>query len=48
MLGLFVNTVTADEEYYLVNRDKLTQHIQMALSKNQKNFFVISFCLFEL
>ena len=30
--------VTADEKYYLANRDNLTQHIQMALSKKQKMF----------
>ena len=38
MLGLFVNTYTAGKKCYLVNRDNLTQHIQMALSKKQKNF----------
>ena len=36
ILGLFVNTLTADDRYYLVNRENLTQHIQMAFSKNQK------------
>ena len=38
ILGLFVKTLTADEKYYLVNRDNLTQHIQMALFKKQKTF----------
>ena len=38
VLGLFVNTMTAEKKDYLVNRDNLTQHIQMALSKKQKKF----------
>ena len=38
ILGLFVNTLTAEKKDYLVNRDNLTQHIQMALSKKQKKF----------
>ena len=33
-----VNTLTADEKYYLVNTDNLTQHIQMVLSKKQKTY----------
>ena len=38
ILWLFVNTLTADEKYYVVNGENLTQDIQMALSKNQKYF----------
>ena len=38
ILGLFVNTLNGDEKYYLVNRDNLTQHIQMALPKKQRTF----------
>ena len=38
ILGLFVNTLTAEKKDYLVNRDNLTQHIQMALTKKQKKF----------
>ena len=38
VLGLFVNTLTAEKKDYLVNRDNLTQHIQMALTKKQKKF----------
>ena len=38
ILGLFVNTLNADEKYYLVNRDNLPQHIQMASSKKQRTF----------
>ena len=35
---LFVDTLTADEKYTLLNRDKLTQPTQMQLSKKQKLF----------
>ena len=37
-LGLFVNTLTADDKYSLRNRQNLRQPIQMQLSKKQ-NFF---------
>ena len=32
------NILTADDKYYLVNTDNLTQHIQMELSKKQQDF----------
>ena len=38
ILRLFVNTLTADGKHYLLNRDNLTQPIQMQLSQNQKSF----------
>ena len=38
MLGLFFNTLTADEKYSLLYRDNLTQPIQMQLSKKLKSF----------
>ena len=38
ILGLFVNILTADEKYSLVNRDSLMQHIQTQLSKKEKTF----------
>ena len=41
-LGLFDNTLTADDTYSLLNRDNFLQHIQMQLSKKEKlvpNFF---------
>ena len=38
ILRLFVNTLTADDKHYLLNRDNLTQPIQMQLSQKQKNF----------
>ena len=38
--GLFVNTLTANGKYSLLNRDNLTEPIQMQLSKKQKTFFL--------
>ena len=38
MLRNFVNILTADDKYFLVNRDNLTQPIQMHLSLKQKYF----------
>ena len=43
VLRLFVNTLTVDDKNYLVNRDNLTQPIQMQLSKKQKKFSQILF-----
>ena len=45
ILGLFVNTLTADDKYSLLNRDNLTQPIQILLSQKQKTFspFLSSF-----
>ena len=39
ILGLFANTLTAEDKYSFFNKDSLTQPIQMQLSKNQKTFF---------
>ena len=38
ILSLFVNTLTADDKYSLLNRDNLTQSIQTLLSQKQKTF----------
>ena len=38
ILGLFVNTLSDDEEYCLLYRDNLTQPIQILLSQKQKTF----------
>ena len=38
ILRLFVNILTVDEKHYLLNRDNLTQAIQMELSQKQKTF----------
>ena len=35
---MFVNTFTADDKQYLLNRDNLAQRIQMQLSEKQKTF----------
>ena len=43
ILRLFVNTLTADDKDYLLNRDNLTQQIEMQLSKKEKTFSEISF-----
>ena len=37
-LRLFVNTLPADEKFYLLNRDNLAEPIQMQLSQKQKTF----------
>ena len=38
ILRLFPNTLSADGKYCLLNRDNLTQPIQMQLSRKQKTF----------
>ena len=38
--GLLVNTLTTDDKYSLLNRDKLTQPIQMQISKKEKKRFL--------
>ena len=35
---MFVNTLTADDKYSLLNRDNLTQQIRMPLSQKLKSF----------
>ena len=40
-LRLFVNTFTVDDKHYLLNRDNLTQPIQMQLYQNKKLFLNI-------
>ena len=39
ILSLFVNTLTVNDKHYLLNRDNLTQTIQIQLSQKQKTFF---------
>ena len=38
ILGLFVNTLTDDDKYFLLYRDNLMQPIQILLSQKQKTF----------
>ena len=42
----FVNTLTVKDKFYLLNRDNLTQLIQMQLSQKQKAFFTFFFFFF--
>ena len=39
----FLNALTADSKHYLVNRDNLTQPIEMQLSQKQKTFSQLFF-----
>ena len=39
ILTLFGNTLTVNDKHYLLNRDNLTQPIQIQLSEKQKTFF---------
>ena len=41
-LSLFVNTLTADDKYSLLNKDNLAQPIQMQLSTKKKKKNAIS------
>ena len=41
MLRLFVDLLTANDKYSVLNRDSLTQPIQILASLKQKNFFSI-------
>ena len=45
--SLFVNTLTADDKHYLVNRDMLAQRIQMQLSQKQKTFSELFFAFLK-
>ena len=47
MVRLFANALTADDNHYLLNRDKLTQPIQMQLTQKQKNFLNFIFLIFS-
>ena len=38
ILGLFLNTLTVDDKHYMLNRDNLTEPIQILLSQKQKTF----------
>ena len=47
ILRLFVNTLTANDNHYLLNRDNLTQTIQIQLSQKQKIFSELFFAFFK-
>ena len=38
ILRVFVNTLTADDKYSILNRDNLLQDVQMQLSQKRKTF----------
>ena len=40
---MFLNIMTCDDKYSLLNRDNLRQHIQMQLQQKQKFFFQFAF-----
>ena len=46
MLGLFVNTLNANDKYSLLNRDILLQHLQIQLSHKQTTFSKFFFFFF--
>ena len=35
---MFVNTLTADDKYFLLNRDNLTPPLRMQISQKQETF----------
>ena len=43
-----VNTFTADEKHYLLNRDNLTQPIQIQFSQKQITLSEVFFCNFKI
>ena len=47
ILKLFVNTLTANEKYSLLNRGILQQRIQMHLSQKQKAFSQLFCAIFK-
>ena len=47
ILRLFVNTLTADDKYSLLNRDNLTQPIQILLSQKQKTIIRLFFAFLK-
>ena len=47
ILRLFVNTWTVNDKHYLLNRDNLTQPIQIQLSQKQKTFSEIFFAFLK-
>ena len=48
ILRLFVNTWIVEDKHYLLNRDNLTQPIQMQLYQKQKTFSELFFSIFKI
>ena len=47
ILRLFVNTLTSDDKYSLLNRGILRKRIQMPLSQKEKSFSQLFFVFFK-
>ena len=47
ILRLFVNTLTVDENHYLLTKDNLTQTIHIQFSQKQKTFFEFFFAFLK-
>ena len=47
ILRLFIETLTVNDKYSLLNKDNLTQPIQMPLSQKQKNVSKIFLYIFK-
>ena len=49
ILRLFVNTLSADDKYSLLNRGNLTEQFHILSSQKQQAFLeAIFFCIFEI
>ena len=48
ILRLFLNTLTVNDKHYLLNRDNLTQSIQMQLYQKQKTLSEFFFLIFKI
>ena len=46
ILGLFVNTLSADDKYSLVNRDNFNAIDSDAIVSEIKKLFLLLFCIF--
>ena len=47
ILRLFVNTLRVDDKHYMLNRDNLTQPIQMHFHPKQKTFYEFFFAFLK-
>ena len=48
IVGLFVEKLTADDKYSLLNRNNLLQRLQMQLCQKEKKRFPNFFCVLEI
>ena len=47
ILRMFVKTLTVDEKHYLLNKDNLTETLQIQLSQKQKTFWEFFFAFLK-